>query len=331
MHRSDLKRAKKENRALDEASVARMEEEIRATYVQHVNELSNPESRKLFAAEPPVLDAVQQEILHALDTEGIAVVPFARLFPEALWTELCAASAAFETHIRAEMAVELSPGQKKKRKDAIEREASGERAVSKKTFLRRADIARAGSLTLQQPWLRLGASPRLLDIVNSRHRLWTKLTDVDQIYVTPVGAEWTRASSQRWHRDFNDQPVVKVFIYMSDVDEVSGPFEYVPESSQGRYAQEWPWGPLGDMYPDAEEFAQRIPATAARTILGPAGTVIFCETNGFHRGGFARDTRRVTGVLHYVSPASLASLVSRTFTVGELPADTPRRVRYALA
>ena len=48
----------------------------------------------------------------------------------------------------------------------------------------------------------------------------------------------TRVSSQRWHRDYNDERLVKVFIYLTDVDEDTGPLEYVPGSTLGgEYAQ----------------------------------------------------------------------------------------------
>jgi hypothetical protein len=330
-HRVDIKRAKKD-RAITPEAIARLEDEVRATYVRHDRELSNPESRALMAGDPPRLDATQQEVLAALEAEGIAVIPFARLFGDALWPELLAESAAFEARMQADTE---EPEKRWKKGDAewqaaMAREAAGVRAISKKSFLRRAGFGRDAVVPLDHPWLRLAASPRILDIANSRRGLWTKLTEVDQIYVTPVGAEMTRVSSQRWHRDFNDQPVIKVFIYMSDVDEGAGPFEYVPGSSQGRYAQEWPWGPLGDMYPEPAEFERRIPASAMRSITGPAGTMIFCETNGFHRGGFARNTRRITSVFHYVSPASLASLVSRDFLAPEVPEDAPAQVRFAL-
>jgi hypothetical protein len=37
-------------------------------------------------------------------------------------------------------------------------------------------------------------------------------------------------------------------------------------------------------------------------MTGPAGTMIFCDTSGFHRGGFAKTTPRVLSIWSYVSP-----------------------------
>ena len=103
-------------------------------------------------------------------------------------------------------------------------------------------------------------------------------------------------------------------VYLVDVDEETGPFEYVPGSAgDGPYAGEWPWRPLGENYPPHEELTARIPEAAIRTFTAPRGTVIFCDTSGFHRGGFATSRPRVLATVTYSSPASLASLTERNY------------------
>ena len=89
---------------------------------------------------------------------------------------------------------------------------------------------------------------------------------------------------------------------------------------------------LGTMAGLKSEFDRRIPKEAARTLTAPAGTMILCNTSGFHRGGFATERRRIIGVLNYVSPAALAALVARNYAVdaAALPPDTPEQVRFAL-
>ncbi len=107
-------------------------------------------------------------------------------------------------------------------------------------------------------------------------------------YSVPQPEEATRKASQRWHRDFNDKHLLKAFLYLVDVDEGTGPFEYIPGSAPGgRYAHEWPWRPLGESYPPDGAVEERIPAEAIKTFTGPKGTLLFCNTSGFHRGGFA--------------------------------------------
>jgi ectoine hydroxylase-related dioxygenase (phytanoyl-CoA dioxygenase family) len=156
---------------------------------------------------------------------------------------------------------------------------------------------------------------------------------VDQWYSPPRGSEADRVGSMRWHRDYNDRHLVKVFVYLCDVDEGTGPFEYVPGSArEGPFANEWPWRPLSELYPAQEEFERRIPQSAVRTLTGPEGSMIFCNTSGFHRGGYVTEKTREMGVLHYVSPGALRSLVERNFELGAgTPPDLAEVERFALS
>ena len=96
--------------------------------------------------------------------------------------------------------------------------------------------------------------------------------------------------------------VVKVFVYFSDVDEEAGPFEYVRSSSTGgRHGDLWSWAD-GQRYPPAEEFEATVPSEDRLTMTGPAGTMIICDTGGFHRGGFARTKPRILSISSYVPP-----------------------------
>jgi hypothetical protein len=269
---------------------------VRATYRIHDRVLSNPASRKRFEAHPPKLDHDQREIVAELRAQGLCMVPFTKLFSEGLWDELATDAADFTR----EMERRLSDG------------SEAQVGSEKKPFGRR--YARSG-LTLDSPWLRLAASRRMLDIVNSYLGMWSKLSHADQWYSPPRGSEADRVGSMRWHRDYNDQYLVKVFVYLCDVDEGTGPFEYVPGSTRaGPYVNDWPWKPLSELYPTQAEFERRIPPAAARTLTGPKGSMIFCNTSGFHRGGYVTEKLRELWVFHYVSPAGLRSLVERNFT-----------------
>jgi hypothetical protein len=300
---------------------------IEAAYEFH-DRAENEASRALFADHQPALDVLQEDVLDALNREGIAVFPITSLFPQALWERLRDDVSVFADRVERELAVanaELTqrrdgpkPGKKEKQKDR---------------FLRRR-LAGGAQLDAGDPWLELAVSSRLLDIVNSYQQLWAKLIYADQWYTVPVAGNAARAASQRWHRDSADRHLVKVFIYFSDVDDEAGPFEYIPGSARnGEYADCWPWSPGGDMYPPAEEFAEVIPDSAIRTLTGPAGTMILCNTSGFHRGGYARSRPRVMSVFTYVSPASMLSVKGRRFQLdpSELPHDFPAPARFALS
>jgi hypothetical protein len=160
--------------------------------------------------------------------------------------------------------------------------------------------------------------------------MWSKLEYVDLWYTPPV-TDGERRSSQQWHRDFNDRHLLKAFVYLVDVDEEAGPFEYVPRSAPGGELDGlWPWRPLGDNYPPQDELAERIDDRAV-TFTAPKWTIIFCNTCGFHRGGFATGKPRALATFTWDSPASLKALSERNFTVvarNGVALDAP--ARYAL-
>ena len=102
--------------------------------------------------------------------------------------------------------------------------------------------------------------------------MWSKLEYVDVWYSVPQPEAAERISSQRWHRDYNDKHLLKVFLYLVDVDESMGPFQFVAGSQPGGpYGDAWGWQPLGQNYPTEEELESRIPASAVQTFTGPAG------------------------------------------------------------
>ena len=102
--------------------------------------------------------------------------------------------------------------------------------------------------------------------------MWSKLEYVDVWYSVPQPAAAERISSQRWHRDYNDKHLLKVFLYLVDVDEDMGPFQYVAGSQPGGpYADAWAWEPLGKNYPTEEELETRIPDGRGADVHGAGG------------------------------------------------------------
>jgi hypothetical protein len=288
---------------------------VRATYTLHDRVLSNRSSRRHFSGSQPALDDVQRHIVSELSVEGFCVLPFADLVPEpAVWTSIEEQAARFVADTEAGLAGD---------REALRVRAGKEFVVRLQSY--------GVDLGLDDPWLATCASHRMLDVANTYLGLWSKLEYVDLWYSVPQPADADRIASQRWHRDFNDQHLLKAFLYLVDVDAGTGPFEYVPGSAPGgRYADAWPWRPLGDNYPPDGELEQRIPEDGIRTFTAPKGTMVFCNTSGFHRGGFATERPRVLATVTYSSPASLASLTERSYrftgSLDELDAPT----RFAL-
>ena len=246
------------------------------------------------------MDDVQHRALERLREDGYASLQFSELVPDpAVWQELEVDAQRFVSETEAGLASEREGGESE-----LRRRAGKEFLIRKYSW--------GVALSLDDPWLRLGVNPRLLDLANAYLEMWSKLEYVDVWYTPPVGVD-ERRSSQRWHRDFNDRHLLKAFIYLVDVDEDSGPFEYVPRSAPGGELDRlWPWRPLGNNYPPEDEFAQKANGRSV-TFTAPKGTIIFCNTSGFHRGGFATGKPRVLATLTWDSPASLKALSERNY------------------
>jgi hypothetical protein len=289
-----------------------------ATYELHDRLLANAASRRRYGRARPTLNEMQQRIVAQLREDGYASLPLTELVPDtAVWPELEADAERFAADTERGLAQEREGGE------------SGLRRRPGKEFLVR-KYSREVQLGLDDPWLRFGVDPRLLDIANAYLEMWSKLEYVD-VWYTPAAGDDDRRSSQRWHRDFNDRHLLKAFLYLVDVDEQTGPFEYVPRSAPGgELEQLWPWRPLGENYPPEDELADRIDGRAV-TFTAPKGTLIFCNTSGFHRGGFASGKPRVLATWTWDSPASLKALSERNYSfVSRNGATLADAQRYAL-
>lgn len=292
---------------------------VRATYGLHDRVLSNRTARKRLAGARPVLDATQERALGELRREGFCVLPFTELFGAETWERVAADADRFVEDTE----------------EGLRKEARGEPSDlrrSTKSFLVRRH-AWGAEIPADDLWLRTALDPRILDVANAYLGLWSKLEYVD-LWHTPPTEKTERVSSQRWHRDFNDRLLLKAFVYLSDVDADSGPFEYVPRSFPGgELGDLWPWWPGFDGYPPDEEFAKRMEGVRVETFTAPRGTLILCNTSGFHRGGFATGRARTLATWTYCSPAALAALSERNF-VPLAEADTaalPEPARFAVA
>jgi ectoine hydroxylase-related dioxygenase (phytanoyl-CoA dioxygenase family) len=262
------------------------------TYKLHDRALANRRARRHFEHEVPPLDGTQRRVLAELERQDYATVPFAELVPDE----------ALRGRIEEEGEGFVAA--------TVERLAAGGGDVRDdyKDYLVRRQV-RGTELALDSPWLTCCLSDRLLNLANAYLRMWSKLEYVDFWYSVPVPPDSERIQSQRWHRDFDDRHLLKAFLYLVDVDAETGPLEFVAGSARGGAAADfWPWQPASSAYPPQEEFDRNVPAGDIRTFTAPAGTLILCNTSGFHRGGFATGKPRVLATATYCSPASLKAL-----------------------
>lgn len=99
-------------------------------------------------------------------------------------------------------------------------------------------------------------------------------------YVTDVGHDARHQYAQMYHYDLDDYKFIKVFFYLSDVDEGSGPHVYVRGTHRGKA--------LGEMFPMRRFSDAEVEGKYGRnrvcTLTGPAGTGFVEDTFGLHKG-----------------------------------------------
>jgi hypothetical protein len=92
----------------------------------------------------------------------------------------------------------------------------------------------------------------------------------------------TVRETRLWHLDQEDSRILKIVVYLSDVDDDGGPFEYIPVSREQphRLARG-----SKKRVRDHEAFEDAVPPEFRRAVVGPRGTVGFVDTcRMFHRG-----------------------------------------------
>jgi hypothetical protein len=105
-------------------------------------------------------------------------------------------------------------------------------------------------------------------------------------------------SGSGWHRDSPYRHQFKVIVYLSDASLEQGPFEYIPKSHTAGSAVNSSRA-LGksisnDRYTDDEIDAlwRQNLIDKPRTVVGKAGTILFADTRGLHRGRPLESGRR---------------------------------------
>ncbi|MEH2052537.1 phytanoyl-CoA dioxygenase [Nostoc sp.] len=120
-----------------------------------------------------------------------------------------------------------------------------------------------------------------------------------------------------WHSDAEDRRIIKIFIYLNDVEEKTGPFEYIPRSLTPLFS--WNYIQLfyklwksGYMGIDDEEVKPVIPKSAWKSCPGPAGTVIIVDTkNALHHGTVRTEDRSALFFCYTANPPERPDLCTQ--------------------
>ena len=176
-----------------------------------------------------------------------------------------------------------------------------------------------------------GLQDRLLDIAEN----YIGLTPAyDGVVVNYTVADGKAVSTRKWHRDWEDRRMLKVAIYLNDVDSAGGPFQLVPRHET---MQDDASGYFYNLADD-KDLEGRFGADFAQQVVsceGPAGTVIFADTaRFFHRGKPATGRDRAAAFYSYFAnhprhPFLCERTGLKRKDLVKLAKDLPRRQRDA--
>ena len=162
-----------------------------------------------------------------------------------------------------------------------------------------------GPLNPRDVYVRLALQDPIPQIVNAYYGMYVSLRhcNIWHNFVTKDKP----SQSQLWHRDPEDRYILKMFVYLVDVDEGSGPFVYAGGSHPKRKLPRAPAFHHKDgntPRSDDAQMAEVVPADQWVTCLGPRGTIVFADTRGYHKGGLARERDRILYVCEFLSQAA---------------------------
>jgi len=189
--------------------------------------LLNRTGNTLYKEHLPNLDSLQKKMVSNLSKNGIASVHLDELFPDN----------NVLSNLMAYMDLDKVAGKVQPRKAYLQHywaEPSTE----------------TPEIDFDNPFIQLVLSSRVLDVVNSYMKSCSKLIYFDLAKTSLMNAGEPPAASQRWHRDSGMKRLIKIFIYLNDVDDKTGPFKYVRQSHAG--------GRLGSLFSTKAIWSARV-------------------------------------------------------------------------
>jgi hypothetical protein len=100
-------------------------------------------------------------------------------------------------------------------------------------------------------------------------------------------ADGQNVATRLWHIDGEDRRILKIIVYLTDVGEDGGPFEYVPKEKTPPEARVRLSGRISD-----EQMAEFAPRSSWVTCTGKRGTAVIVDTGTvYHRGRLPKDDR----------------------------------------
>ena len=259
-------------------------------------------SSDFFLRNTPKLNFEQKRILDEIINKGICITDFDNLFgskEKELWDEA-------DAHVRSftdnSSVLELA----KRITECENFNLDSEFASSFKPSLISYRTFKKNKIYASEKAFQIYLNKKILDIANSYHEMMSKIRNVALWYNPPITKNniGIKKGSQLWHRDQEDENILKCFIYYSDVYEGSGPTEYIKYSKVkpiGKYSKILPY-PSSSGYPGEHIVESTVDSKDIVKALGPRKSIVFLDTNGFHRGGYVTKNRRILTMATFLRP-----------------------------
>jgi hypothetical protein len=155
-------------------------------------------------------------------------------------------------------------------------------------------------------FVRIAIAPEVLNVAKGYFGMMTRLRFFN-VWRNFAGSAPPR-NSQLWHRDPEDRFILKMFIYLSDVDDDAGPLFYARGThGYGKIKAE------PELYGEEGTTARRVDDSGMNAVVekdkwlkavGPKGTIVFVDTRGYHKGGLARTHERIVYNCMFTSQGS---------------------------
>lgn len=271
----------------------------------------NREGRSLYQNQHFIFSAHEKDIIRGLHEKGIYITHISQFFPDNVFHEL-------RQYVEKRWKDADIEAWKNKRDTMI----VGDKMKSKEYFL--VNVWEGPHvLDFTHPFIRLSVSEPLVRVVSGYLGVLPKFRYWALEATMPMPEGMRTYASQEWHRDPDDQQLVKVFLYLNDIDETAGPFSYLQYSQRGgKWRHLFPQHPPRGTYKVPRAVNDFIPKEDIITCTGKAGTIIFCDTSGLHRGGYASSHQRfmyTSAYLTNASPWAIRYSYPRDFNMKALP------------
>ena len=175
-----------------------------------------------------------------------------------------------------------------------------------KWYVVRAFGLKKPKLPVPRVFANLALHDKILQVVNSYLGVSSRVKYLDLWYNLPATEADPPIDSERWHRDNEDTNLVKMFFYLSDVDDAAGPLHYIRGTQPGgQFGSLFPNNPPAGSYPPDGALEQQVPAEQTHRCVGSAGTLVLYDACGFHFGGRSTTKPRIILVVTYASDAAI--------------------------